>query len=354
MLFAVFTVCVLELGLCVLLLVCAGTRLRFSSRLIAIALAAGLAYGSGRLAALLWSPPASALRTAELFVFAVTLVVIVLQPVWNPVGQVFFGGYVSAALAYLIFAGGVTVAGGLSPIATVASALLFLLEAWALLLTASFAFETCDVLCRTRHSRRFFEPDPDYLPFVSLQIPAYNEPPEMLIETIATAERLDYPDFEIVVVDNNTTDPAVWQPVSEYCRDRPRVRFAHVEQLDGYKSGALNLAMRSLTDDRATIVGVIDSDYLIDPRYLRDTVGHFADPSIAFVQTPQDYREYEGDPYFTACYDAYGYFFTTSMPSRNERNAIIFAGTMDFSGARRSTRSAAGTSGASPRTRRPR
>jgi hypothetical protein len=75
-------------------------------------------------------------------------------------------------------------------------------------------------------------------------------------------------------------------------------------------------------------VGVIDADYLVDPSYLKSLVGSFADPSIAYVQTPQDYRGWEGDPYLTACYDAYRYFFTTTMPSRNERDSIIFAGTM--------------------------
>jgi hypothetical protein len=46
------------------------------------------------------------------------------------------------------------------------------------------------------------------------------------------------------------------------------------------------------------------------------------------VQTPQDYREYEGDAYLLACYDAYNYFFASTMPSRHQRNSIIFAGTM--------------------------
>ena len=46
------------------------------------------------------------------------------------------------------------------------------------------------------------------------------------------------------------------------------------------------------------------------------------------MQTPQDYREYRNDPYLTSCYDAYSYFFAASMPSRNARNSIIFAGTM--------------------------
>ncbi len=75
--------------------------------------------------------------------------------------------------------------------------------------------------------------DPSYQPMVSLHIPAYNEPPELLIATIKAAEQIDYPDFEIVVIDNNTKDPAVWGPVEEYCRDRPRVKFVHVDPWPG-------------------------------------------------------------------------------------------------------------------------
>src|SRR5207248_10065099 len=125
-----------------------------------------------------------------------------------------------------------------------------------------------------RHSRVFPEPDPGFQPFVSLQIPTYNEPPEMLIETISTAERIDYPSFEVVVIDNNTEDAETWQPVEEYCRSRPNVTFTHVDGLEGYKAGALNLALESLTDPRAELIGVLDSDYLVDPAYLADTVGY--------------------------------------------------------------------------------
>jgi len=90
----------------------------------------------------------------------------------------------------------------------------------------------------------------------------------------------------------------------------------------------LNLALSRLTDPDVEVVGVIDADYLVHRDYLTETVGYFADPRIAFVQTPQDYREYEGSRYFTALYDAYRYFFAMAMPSRNERDSIIFAGTM--------------------------
>lgn len=120
----------------------------------------------------------------------------------------------------------------------------------------------------------------------------------------------------------------MWRPVEAYCANRPRVRFVHVSPWPGFKSGALNLVLAEHTDPAAEVVGVIDADYLVNRGYLSALVGYFADPALAFVQTPQDYREYEGDTYLTACYDAYKYFFETAMPSRNDRNSIIFGGTM--------------------------
>src|SRR5438093_768364 len=222
----------------------------------------------------------------------------------------------------------ITLSGYFSPLGAVASALVLLLEILALTLSISFAFESLDVLCAARRSRPPPVFDHAYLPMVSLQIAAYNEPPDMLIEVIRSAEAIDYPRFEVVVVDNNTRDPDVWQPVQEYCRGRPNVTFVHVDPWPGYKSGALNLALREYTHPDAELIGVIDADYHVNPSYLKSVVGYFGDPEIAFVQTPQDYRDFEHDAYLTACYDAYRYFFLTTMPARNQRNSIIFAGTM--------------------------
>jgi cellulose synthase/poly-beta-1,6-N-acetylglucosamine synthase-like glycosyltransferase len=113
---------------------------------------------------------------------------------------------------------------------------------------------------------------------VSLQVAAYNEPPDMLIETIRSLEAIDYPNFEVVVIDNNTKDPAVWQPVADYCEGRNRVRFVHVDDRPGYTSGALNLVLAEYTHPDAELIGVIDADYLVDPSYLSSVVGYFHDP----------------------------------------------------------------------------
>jgi cellulose synthase/poly-beta-1,6-N-acetylglucosamine synthase-like glycosyltransferase len=328
MLLSLFLVCVISLSLATILLLALGRRLQVAFRLLGVLLAAGVAFVGGWAAGRIWDLPPGQVRAGQVLVFAVMSIVVASRPQWNPIGQTFYGAFLASALVYLIFATYFTFGTGLSVPAMAASALLLVLEFIALVLSATFAFESCDVICRVKWPRPISDPDPSYQPFVSLQIAAYNEPSDMLIQTIQSLEAIDYPSFEVVVIDNNTKDPEVWQPVDEYCRGRERVHFVHVDDLPGYKAGALNLVLREHTDPQAELIGVIDADYLVDPGYLKSVAGYFADDNVAFVQTPQDYRDYEGDPYLEACYDAYKYFFATTMPSRNQRNSIIFAGTM--------------------------
>jgi exo-beta-1,3-glucanase (GH17 family)/cellulose synthase/poly-beta-1,6-N-acetylglucosamine synthase-like glycosyltransferase len=165
-------------------------------------------------------------------------------------------------------------------------------------------------------------------PKVSIHVPAYNEPPEMVIETLDALARLDYPDFEVLVIDNNTPDESVWRPVEAHCAALgPRFRFFHVAPLSGFKAGALNYALERTASD-AEIVAVIDSDYVVDTRWLRDLTPAFQDPRIAIVQAPQDYRDAGESAFKAMCYAEYRGFFHIGMITRNERNAIIQHGTM--------------------------
>jgi exo-beta-1,3-glucanase (GH17 family)/cellulose synthase/poly-beta-1,6-N-acetylglucosamine synthase-like glycosyltransferase len=170
--------------------------------------------------------------------------------------------------------------------------------------------------------------DPPYFPRVSVHVPAYNEPPGMLIETLNALSRLDYPDFEVIVIDNNTRDEAVWRPVEAHCRQLgERFRFFHVAPLSGFKAGALNFALRQTAAD-VEVVAVIDSDYCVSPDWLRDLVPAFAEPYMAIVQAPQDYRDEHENAFKAMCYAEYRGFFFIGMVTRNERNAIIQHGTM--------------------------
>jgi len=179
--------------------------------------------------------------------------------------------------------------------------------------------------------RRSFKPESMVdaeLPMVSIHVPIHNEPPDMVIETLDALARLEYPCFEVLVVDNNTKDPQVWQPVEAHCRDiGPKFRFFHVDPLSGFKAGALNYALRH-TDAAAQVIAVIDSDYIVDGKWLKELVPQFKDPTIGVVQAPQDYRDMNESVFKAMCYAEYRGFFFIGMVTRNERNAIIQHGTM--------------------------
>jgi len=169
---------------------------------------------------------------------------------------------------------------------------------------------------------------PEHSPRVSIHVPCYNEPPAMVIQTLNALARLDYENCEIIVIDNNTEDASVWRPVEEQCRALgPRFRFYHFDKLDGFKAGALNKALE-LTDPDARYIAVIDSDYQVEPFWLRRALPFFASPEVALVQGPQDYRDGHANIFKSMCYEEYRGFFHIGMVERNEHDAIIQHGTM--------------------------
>lgn len=169
---------------------------------------------------------------------------------------------------------------------------------------------------------------PEHGARVSIHVPCYNEPPDMMIETLNALARLDYGDFEVIVLDNNTPDEATWKPVAAYCETLgPRFRFYHYAPIAGFKAGALNIAL-ALTDPEAKYIAVIDSDYIVEPNWLRRTLPLFASDQVALVQGPQDYSDYGESAFKAMAYEEYRGFFRIGMVERNEYDAIIQHGTM--------------------------
>ena len=249
---------------------------------------------------------------------------------WNAPAQATWSMTLMTTGLFVVYTFLLTAFSPLNPLSFIFALMFFFLEAITLTLALAHMHESLDVVCRVRWHRLVekLEPVPGYLPMVSLQVPAYNEPVEIVQKTLNSLARLNYPNFEVLVVDNNTPLQATWRPLEEICRQLgPNFHCLHLDQWPGYKSGALNFAVTQ-TDPRAEIIGIIDADYEVDPNFLQELVPAFADPQVAFIQTPQDYSESKGDVFSESTYHGYKYFFEVSMPSRNERNAIIFAGTM--------------------------
>jgi exo-beta-1,3-glucanase (GH17 family)/cellulose synthase/poly-beta-1,6-N-acetylglucosamine synthase-like glycosyltransferase len=246
-------------------------------------------------------------------------------------GKIIFAGLVEgfgAALALLLMTMGETY---LSWSAVAVWGTLALGQGLLLFLLIADSFDLVETVFG-RVTKRHFEPVPApagaVLPKVSIHLPICNEPPHMVRQTLDALAALDYDRFEVLVIDNNTMDPHIWEPVAEHCaRLGPKFRFVTLGKYKGFKAGALNFALRETAPD-AEVIGVIDSDYIVDPDWLRSMAPAFDNPKVGFTQSPQDYRDNDGSAFKRLMFWEYAGFFHAGMVARNERNAIIQHGTM--------------------------
>ena len=153
------------------------------------------------------------------------------------------------------------------------------MQALAILVFLVESLKISEVLWNRNGKRNFKAlsvPEGFTYPKVSLHVPIHNEPPEMVKKTLSALAKLDYPDLEILVIDNNTKDPSVWQPMATECqRLGAAFRFFHLDNWPGYKAGAINYALQQTAKD-AEIIAVIDSDYMVDPLWLKSLMGSVA------------------------------------------------------------------------------
>jgi cellulose synthase/poly-beta-1,6-N-acetylglucosamine synthase-like glycosyltransferase len=165
------------------------------------------------------------------------------------------------------------------------------------------------------------------IPLVSIHVPAYKEQPHVLEETLQALSQLRYPNFEVLVIINNTPEEHYWKPVEKLCKELgERFVFLNIT-CTGFKAGALNKALE-YTNPKAEIIAVIDADYVVKGPWLVDLVPLFDNPKVAIVQAPQDHRD-GGESIVKAAMNAeYAGFFDIGMIDRNEENAIVVHGTM--------------------------
>lgn len=192
----------------------------------------------------------------------------------------------------------------------------------ALVLFFSTLQITVSLLPRLEPKRRTLTSDV----FVSVIVPAYNEPPAILMETLEALSKLEYKNFEVVIIDNNTKDENIWKPVQKFAGMLgEKFRFFHTDKLDGFKAGALNYAMKFLNAN-SEYVAVIDADYVVEPEFLNTAMSYFTDDQIALVQFPQQYRNCNEKNRPVA--DEYRHFFKVYMNMANYMDCVPSTGTL--------------------------
>ncbi len=250
---------------------------------------------------------------------------------WSIIGCLAFNAPILFSLSFLQYALFVSVTTAMQWYGYALAFLLIAGELASAFIDVYYTNELIDVLCRTQWNMRLYpsknSASPAQLPMVSLHVPAHDEPPEMVIQTLQAILRLDYPSFEIILIDDNTQDSLKWRPVMDFCLQNT-IKVFHLQQYPGYKAGALNFALTQ-TSPNAELIAIVDADYLVQPNWLKETAPLFLqNPEMAFLQTPQAFTYAPKDTYHHMNALAERYFFSVGMKSRAERNSIIFCGTM--------------------------
>jgi cellulose synthase (UDP-forming) len=129
---------------------------------------------------------------------------------------------------------------------------------------------------------------------VDVFITTYNEPVDLVRMTVQAALRIDWPALKVWVLDDGAR-----AKMQVMARELGAGYITRGEEWTGKprhaKAGNINNAL-TLTDGAYLLV--LDADQIPDRRIVRQTIGYFRDPELAFVQTPQRfYNLPPGDPF---------------------------------------------------------
>ncbi|MBE0573029.1 MAG: glycosyltransferase family 2 protein [Ignavibacteriaceae bacterium] len=127
-----------------------------------------------------------------------------------------------------------------------------------------------------------FKPINGFKPFVSIIVPVFNEA-RVLQKSISSLLNLDYKDFEIIIVNDGSTDDTinVAEKFVGYQKGKyGSVKVSLINKPNGGKASALNLGIKV---SKAEFVLCMDGDSILTPLSLKMAIRHFVNPEIGAV-----------------------------------------------------------------------
>ena len=158
----------------------------------------------------------------------------------------------------------------------------------------------------------------DAPPAVDVLIPVYNEPVDVVEPTVAAAVRLPGAHVRVALLDDGNRGEM------EEIAARHGAAYVRRGVNTGAKAGNINHALARTS---APFVLVLDCDHVPGPRMLEATLGHFADPAVAFVQTPQYYANASAGGITAAAWAQQALFFGAIARGKSRAGAMFCCGT---------------------------
>lgn len=161
-------------------------------------------------------------------------------------------------------------------------------------------------------------------PFITVQVPAYNDP--VAARCVEHCLRFDYPKdkFEIQLVDDSTNQKTRALLESLAAAHPDLIRYVRRDNRRGFKPGALQEATKHA---RGEFIVLFDADWIPQPAFLREIIKPFVDPNVAYVQSRQSF--YNQTTNLISRFASYllMIYHTLTMPINNRINCVFFCGT---------------------------
>jgi glycosyltransferase involved in cell wall biosynthesis len=140
-------------------------------------------------------------------------------------------------------------------------------------------------------------------PLISVLLPVYNTPRNFLDEAIESVRSQTYPNWELCIVDDCSTDLTIAAAMEELARTDPRIKFVRRQQ-NGHISAASNTALEMAT---GTWIACLDhDDTLAETALARFALKMAAHPELNLIYSDEDKLSEQGerqDPFFKPEYD---------------------------------------------------
>jgi hypothetical protein len=156
-------------------------------------------------------------------------------------GSFLIAAHVQTSLFGLLWGLWIITVATLSPTTRTLMVLAYPIVVMSILVGIIQSFEQWEVVCRRSWKRRgspWRRELRKHYPKISLHVPAYAEPPELVIATLDALAKLPYPNLEVLVIDNNTQDPAlvfgrglIPESFEDYKKQRFRWTYGPIQEL---------------------------------------------------------------------------------------------------------------------------
>lgn len=169
-----------------------------------------------------------------------------------------------------------------------------------------------------------FVKDASFRPPVDVFVTVAGEPVELVERTVAAARAMDYPDFEVYILnDGYVAKKDNWRDM-EALAEKLGVHCITRTVPGGAKAGNINNALR-LTGN--PLIAIFDADHVPHASFLAKTAPYFVDRKVGFVQTPQFYKNYNENYLTKSSWEQQELFFGPICKGKNRLNAATMCGT---------------------------